>query len=68
MKFQFESFAEFMAMNGHGPFVWSAYAITFALLVFLFVSPILQKKAFIKQQRKQQKLAQTNSASNGVSN
>lgn len=60
MKFQFESFADFMVMNGHGPFVWSAYAITFAVLIFLLVSPLLQKRAFIKQQKKQQKLAQAN--------
>lgn len=60
MKFQFESIADFIAMNGHGPFVWAAYAITFAVLVFLFVSPLMQKKAFIKQQLKLQKLAQSN--------
>jgi heme exporter protein D len=68
MKFQFESFADFMAMNGHGPYVWSAYIITFVVLVFLLISPLMQKKAFIKQQKKQQKLAQANKASNGFSN
>ena len=56
MKFQFESIADFIAMNGHGPFVWSAYAITSAVLIFLLVSPLLQKKAFIKQLQKTQKL------------
>jgi heme exporter protein D len=60
MKFQFESFADFIAMNGHGPYVWAAYAITFAVLIYLLVSPLLQKKTFIKQQQKIQKLAQTN--------
>ena len=62
MKFQFESIADFIAMNGHGPFVWAAYAITFVVLIFLLISPLMQKKAFIKQQLKLQKLAQTNSA------
>lgn len=65
MKFQFESIADFIAMNGHGPFVWAAYAITFAVLIFLLVSPLLQKKAFIKQLQKTQKLeklAQANSS------
>ncbi len=65
MKFQFESIADFIAMNGHGPFVWSAYAITFAVLIFLLISPLVQKKAFIKQLQKTQKLeklAQANSA------
>lgn len=60
MKFQFESIADFIAMNGHGPYVWAAYAITFAVLIFLLVSPVLQKKAFVKQQQKQQKLTRSN--------
>lgn len=60
MKFQFESIADFIAMNGHGSYVWASYAITFAVLVFLLVSPLLQKKAFVKQQIKQQKLSPAN--------
>jgi heme exporter protein D len=62
MKFQFESIADFITMNGHGSYVWSAYAITFAVLFFLLASPLMQKKAFIKQQQKQQKLAQANNS------
>jgi heme exporter protein D len=58
MKFQFESFADFMTMSGHGPYVWAAYAITFAGLIFLLVNPLLQKKALLKQQQKLRKLAQ----------
>jgi heme exporter protein D len=60
MKFQFESIADFIAMNGHGPYVWASYAITFAVLFFLVISPLLQKKAFVKQQQKQQKLSRSN--------
>ena len=56
MKFQFETFADFLSMNG--AYVWAAYAITFISLVYLLLSPVLQKKAFIKQQRKMQRLAQ----------
>lgn len=66
MKFQFETFADFIAMNGHGPFVWAAYGITFTALIFLLVSPVLQKKTFIKQQQKLQKLAQVNPDGQGV--
>lgn len=62
MKFQFETIADFIAMNGHGPYVWASYAITFAVLIFLLISPLLQKKAFLKQQQKLQKLAQANPA------
>lgn len=60
MKFQFESIADFIAMNGHGSYVWASYAITFAVLIFLLASPLLQKKAFVKQQKKQQKLSPAN--------
>ena len=60
MKFQFESIADFIAMSGHGPFVWASYTITFAVLIFLVINPLLQKKAFIKEQQKLQKLAQAN--------
>jgi len=60
MKFQFESITDFITMHGHGPYVWASYAITFAALIFLLISPLLQKKAFVKQQQKQQKLAQAN--------
>lgn len=66
MKFQFETFADFIAMNGHGPFVWAAYGITFAALIVLLLSPVLQKKTFIKQQQKLQKLAQVNPDGQGV--
>jgi heme exporter protein D len=62
MKFQFESLADFIAMSGHGPYVWASYAITFIALVFLLVNPLLQKKALIKQQKKLHKLAQAGSA------
>lgn len=66
MKFQFDSIADFITMNGHGPFVWASYAITFAVLIYLLVSPLLQKKTFIKQQQKLQKLAQTNPTTQAV--
>lgn len=66
MKFQFESIADFVAMNGHGPYVWAAYGITFTALIFLLVSPLLQKKAFIKQQQKLQKLAKANPEGQGA--
>ena len=58
MKFQFETFADFMAMNGHGPYVWAAYAITFIALVWLCIVPLRQKREFLKQQQKLQALSQ----------
>ena len=49
----FDSFTALMHMDGHGAFVWSAYAITFAVLITLVISPIMKKRRFIKQQRMQ---------------
>ena len=31
-------------MNGHGFFIWSAYAVWFVLLVLLFLKVLLRKK------------------------
>ena len=58
MTFQFESLADFMAMSGHGPYVWASYAITFIALIFLVVNPVLQQKKLMKQQQKLRKLTQ----------
>lgn len=58
MKFQFETFSDFMAMSGHGPYVWAAYAITAVALIWLSVVPVIQRRAFLKQQRKLLILAQ----------
>jgi heme exporter protein D len=40
----FESLADFFMMGKHGAFVWSAYAITMAILVWNIVLPIMQRK------------------------
>ena len=37
----FESFGDFLAMGHHGPYVWSAYAISLAVLALNVVLPIL---------------------------
>jgi heme exporter protein D len=57
MKFQFSTFADFVMMNGHGPYVWACYTITLAVLVYLLVSPLVQRRRFINQQAKQQRIA-----------
>lgn len=56
MKFQFDSLSAFAHMNGHGVFVWTAYAIVYGILIYLTLSPLLQKSAFLKQQKKWQQL------------
>jgi heme exporter protein D len=58
MNFQFETLAELWAMKGHGPFVWSAYAITFIALIYLIWSPLKQQRVLLAHIKKRKVLAQ----------
>jgi heme exporter protein D len=40
----FDSFSEFLAMGGHGKYVWLSYAIALVVIVINIVNPVLQKK------------------------
>ncbi|SDK28076.1 heme exporter protein CcmD [Microbulbifer yueqingensis] len=55
MEFQFASLADFLAMNGHGPFVWVAYGVTLATMAGLLLQPVLRKRQlqreFLREQR-----------------
>lgn len=37
---QFDSFSDAMTMGGHGPYVWSAYAITLVVVIIILLRPI----------------------------
>ncbi|MCW8193537.1 heme exporter protein CcmD [Proteobacteria bacterium 005FR1] len=52
MDFQFESFGEFLAMNGHGAYVWACFAVTFALMLYLAFAPDIRVRQFIRQQKR----------------
>jgi len=52
MKFQFESIDAFLTMGGHGSFVWASYVLVYIIIIYLTLSPLLAKKAFLKQQKK----------------
>lgn len=54
--FQFTSVSDFLLMDGHGLYVWASYAITLLALVFLAISPSIQQRAFIIQQKRQQRI------------
>lgn len=43
----FESFSDFIAMGGHGLYVWLSYAIALVVIVINIVSPVVQKKKVI---------------------
>jgi len=41
----FDSFSAVLHMAGHGPYVWSAYALTSAIIVALIVNPLVKARA-----------------------
>jgi|TARA_R110002050_G_scaffold118721_8_gene236252 heme exporter protein D len=43
----FESFSEFIAMGGHGFYVWLSYAIALIVIVINIVNPARQKKKIV---------------------
>ena len=45
----FESVSAALHMAGHGVYVWTAYAITVAVITGLLVLPLRREKAFIRQ-------------------
>ncbi|MBV1878533.1 MAG: heme exporter protein CcmD [Pseudomonadales bacterium] len=49
---QFDSLADFMAMGGHGYYVWSVYAIGLAVLVINLMVPLLGERQLIAQAQK----------------
>jgi heme exporter protein D len=61
MQFQFASLAEFLGMNGHGPFVWIAYAVTVLVLISLAVAPIFRKRQLQRELLRQRRIAEVRS-------
>ena len=47
----FESFEALLAMGGHGPYVWSAYGIAIAVLLWNQLVGKVSKKALLDQWR-----------------
>jgi len=58
MSFQFDTIMDFLHMGGHGIYVWPSYAVTLAALLLLALSPTIQQRRFIIQQKRQQRIEQ----------
>lgn len=56
---QFQSLQEVFWMNGHGPYVWSAWGIALIAMAFLVCSPLLKRRAFLKNLRRRQSVHST---------
>jgi heme exporter protein D len=52
----FSSFAEAWHMAGHGPYVWVSYAATLIVVLALVWWPLAQRRRFIEQQRRLQRI------------
>ena len=46
----FHCFGEFLAMGHHGPYVWSAYAISLVVLAINVAAPILARKRYLQEE------------------
>jgi heme exporter protein D len=45
----FQTFSELMYMDGHGPFVWSAYFITLAAVALMLILPRRRQRKLLQQ-------------------
>lgn len=46
----FESFADFIAMGTHGPYVWLSYGLTALIVGWNVLQPLLQRRRLLKEQ------------------
>jgi len=49
--FQFENFDAFIAMGGHGPYVWAAYGLSLAIMAWLAIAPLRRQRALLADLR-----------------
>jgi heme exporter protein D len=48
---QFASLQEFLAMGGHAPYVWTAYGVTLAVMLYILCAPLLAQRRFVREER-----------------
>lgn len=53
MMFRFESLQDFLQMSGHGPYVWSAYVISIAVMLWLVISPLRRRRRLLADVERQ---------------
>lgn len=47
--------SEFLAMGGHGPYVWSAYAITFVVLALNVLEPWVARQRLVSEEARRRR-------------
>ncbi|MDO6440782.1 MULTISPECIES: heme exporter protein CcmD [unclassified Marinobacter] len=48
----FDSFSAFIAMEGHGPYVWACYAVFFVLMLLMMIGSVRSRKAIVESCRR----------------
>ncbi|WP_417513880.1 heme exporter protein CcmD [Marinobacter sp.] len=43
----FDSFSAFVAMEGHGPYVWACYAVFFVLMLWMMIGSVRSRNTII---------------------
>jgi heme exporter protein D len=54
----FESITEFLKMGNHGVYVWSAYGIGLAVVLYNMISPKLLKKKLVADLKRRERREQ----------
>ena len=55
----FASLSDFFAMGGHALYVWTAYGLGAAVILFNIVSPLQFKKRLITDQKRRERREQS---------
>ena len=62
----FSSWADFLNMDGHGLYVWSAYGVALVVISYNIIAPIRHKRRLKAQVRRQVRLDATKKQQSGV--
>lgn len=54
--FQFDSLYAFWVMEGHGLYVWSAYLVSLAIMVWLVAGPVVRRRQLLRSIRRRQQV------------
>jgi len=49
------SLSEWLAMGGHGPYIWSAYLITLIVLALNIVQPVLARRSLVASEARRRR-------------
>jgi heme exporter protein D len=63
----FDSLQALLVMDGHGAYVWTAYAVSIAVIAVALIVPMRRRKAFLLQLSAERKRAQLDNTTRGNS-